>query len=163
MLDVLPLTIVDGPAFAWRGYMVDTSRHFIPIDELLRGIDAAAAAKLNVFHWHIVDSPSFPMASAKYPELAEQGSWSRSNATIYSKDDIAKVIARADSRFVQVVSVPASMAVAVAGAGAYMAHHCMFSRTISSSVCVWPVCQPCMHLFVRHVIGLCFGMKTRRL
>eukprot|EP00041_Stephanoeca_diplocostata_P024297 m.611171 g.611171 ORF g.611171 m.611171 type:complete len:93 (-) comp22499_c0_seq10:1510-1788(-) len=56
-------------------YMIDSSRHFIPVAEILQTLDAMYAAKLNVFHWHIVDSPSFPFQSAAYPELSVEGSW----------------------------------------------------------------------------------------
>lgn len=83
--------------------MIDTSRHFVPVDDLLQLIDAMAAAKFNVFHWHVVDSPSFPLGSDAYPELSQEGSWSRSAATIYSKADVASVVARGKSRFVDVV------------------------------------------------------------
>eukprot|EP00750_Incisomonas_marina_P016047 INCI18867.2.p1 GENE.INCI18867.2~~INCI18867.2.p1 ORF type:complete len:686 (+),score=109.53 INCI18867.2:143-2200(+) len=101
--DVVPLTITDWPSYSWRGIMIDTSRHFVPVGDLLRLVDTMAAAKFNVFHWHVVDSPSFPLASDAYPELSQEGSWSRSAATIYSKADVASVVARGKSRFVDVV------------------------------------------------------------
>jgi len=101
--DVVPLAITDAPLFSWRGLMVDTSRHFLPVADLLALVDAMAAAKLNVFHWHIVDSPSFPWESQRYPELSREGSWSQSIATIYTAADVRAVVARAASRFVQVV------------------------------------------------------------
>jgi hypothetical protein len=101
--DVVPLVIADVPSFPWRGFMIDTSRHFVPLQDLLATVDAMAAAHFNVFHWHVVDSPSFPLDSAAYPELAREGSWSRSNATIYSQADVASVAERCNSRFVQLV------------------------------------------------------------
>ena len=103
VLDVVPLTIRDAPRFPWRGFMLDTSRHFIPLDEILSLIDGMHAAKLNTFHWHIVDSTSFAFESAAYPELAEEGSWSRSNATIYTRDAMDAVVRRGKERFVDVV------------------------------------------------------------
>eukprot|EP01059_Diplonema_ambulator_P015868 TRINITY_DN27084_c0_g1_i1.p1 TRINITY_DN27084_c0_g1~~TRINITY_DN27084_c0_g1_i1.p1 ORF type:complete len:604 (+),score=203.71 TRINITY_DN27084_c0_g1_i1:34-1812(+) len=100
--DFVPLSISDAPKFPYRGVMIDTSRHFISVDEILNTIDGMYAAKLNIFHWHIIDSPSFPYESVKYPELAREGSWG-GNATIYTQADIAKVVARATSRFVEVM------------------------------------------------------------
>ena len=51
---------------------LDTSRHFVPVEDILTLLDGLYAAKLNTFHWHIVDSPSFPMDSKAFPELAVQ-------------------------------------------------------------------------------------------
>ena len=51
---------------------LDTSRHFVPVEDILILLDGLYAAKLNTFHWHIVDSPSFPMDSKAFPELAVQ-------------------------------------------------------------------------------------------
>jgi len=103
VLDVVPLAISDAPRFPWRGFMLDTSRHFIPVDRILTLLDGMYAAKLNTFHWHIVDSTSFAFESAAHPELAEEGSWSRSNATIYSRAAMDAVVRRGRERFVDVV------------------------------------------------------------
>jgi len=103
VLDVVPLLIADAPQYPWRGYMLDTSRHFIPVDEILAMVAAMHAARLNVFHWHVVDSPSYPLDSAAYPELAQEGSWSRSPATIYSRADVAAVVKRGAEKFVEIV------------------------------------------------------------
>ena len=63
----LPIYIHDKPRFKWRGLMVDTSRHFIPLSRLKNVVDGMERLKLNVFHWHIVDSQSFPFESKIYP------------------------------------------------------------------------------------------------
>ena len=33
------VSINDSPRFAWRGLMIDVSRHFIPLDVLKRNLD----------------------------------------------------------------------------------------------------------------------------
>lgn len=61
--------IKDYPAYKHRGLVLDTSRHFIPMKDIKRTIDGMAAAKLNVFHWHVTDSHSFPFESTRVPQF----------------------------------------------------------------------------------------------
>eukprot|EP00756_Hemistasia_phaeocysticola_P023937 Hpha_TRINITY_DN15918_c1_g4::TRINITY_DN15918_c1_g4_i1::g.72136::m.72136/K12373/HEXA_B; hexosaminidase len=103
VVDFVPLKFKDAPVHPYRGVMVDTSRHFVPVDTLIATIDAMYAAKQNIFHWHIIDSPSFPYGSTLYPELAREGSWGLRNDTIYHPADIKRLIDHAESRFVDVM------------------------------------------------------------
>lgn len=61
--------VKDHPAFKHRGFLLDTSRNFFPIEDIKRTIDGLAAAKMNVFHWHVTDSHSFPLESYRVPQL----------------------------------------------------------------------------------------------
>ena len=63
--------------------MLDTSRHFLSISTLKRLIEAASWNKLNMFHWHVVDDPSFPYTSLTYPEMSRAGAYSQDH--IYSQ------------------------------------------------------------------------------
>jgi hexosaminidase len=66
----LPLvTINDYPRFKWRGLLLDTSRHFFSVATIKRQIDAMAAAKYNIFHWHLTDDQGWRLESKSYPKL----------------------------------------------------------------------------------------------
>ena len=62
------VTITDSPRFRWRGLMIDCGRHFEPLDVLKRNLDAMAAVKLNVFHWHLTEDQGFRIESKLYPQ-----------------------------------------------------------------------------------------------
>jgi len=68
------LKIKDKPAFSYRGFMIDCSRHFFSVEELKKIIDAASLFKFNRFHWHLTDDQGWRMEIKKYPLLTEKGS-----------------------------------------------------------------------------------------
>ena len=60
----LPLVLNDSPEWQWRGMLLDTSRHFLPLKTaLLPMLDAMEALKLNVLYLHLTDAHSFPYGS----------------------------------------------------------------------------------------------------
>ena len=54
-------SIKDAPKYSHRGILIDTSRNFISVPIMKRVIDAMSYNKLNVLHWHITDTHSFPL------------------------------------------------------------------------------------------------------
>ena len=95
-----PAVIIhDEPRFAWRGLMIDVSRHFIPVDLLERNIDAMAAVKMNVLHLHLSDNEGFRVESKVFPQLQNKGS----NGEYYTQAQIRELIAYAESRGIIVV------------------------------------------------------------
>ena len=65
--------IVDRPRFAWRGLLIDAVRHWMPPEVIKRNLDAMAAVKLNVFHWHLTNDQGFRIESRRFPLLHELG------------------------------------------------------------------------------------------
>ena len=49
--------------------MRSSGRHFLPISHVKKTVVAASMAKLNVIHWHLVDSTSFATCSDTYPPV----------------------------------------------------------------------------------------------
>lgn len=92
-------TIDDKPRFPWRGLMIDSSRHFIPLPVILHNLDAMEAVKLNVFHWHLSDDQGFRVESKLFPLLQGKGS----NGQFYTQDQIREVIDYARDRGIRVV------------------------------------------------------------
>src|SRR5580698_8004040 len=93
------VTIKDQPRFAWRGTLIDVSRHFIPIDVLKRNIDGLAAVKMNVLHWHLSDDQGFRVESKVFPKLTGMGS----DGMFYTQEEIRDLIAYAHDRGIRVI------------------------------------------------------------
>ena len=91
--------IEDRPRFPWRGLMLDVSRHWMPVEVVERNLDAMAAVKLNVFHWHLSDDQGFRVESRRYPRLQQLGS----DGHYYTQDEIRRVVAYALDRGIRVV------------------------------------------------------------
>lgn len=113
--------IEDRPRFAWRGMMLDVSRHFFTKAEVEQLLDLMAMQKLNTFHWHLVDDQGWRIEIMKYPRLTQIGAWRKDigfgldpkAGTAYGPDgryggyytqaDIREVVAYAASRHITIV------------------------------------------------------------
>jgi hexosaminidase len=91
--------IEDSPRFPWRGLMLDVSRHWMPVEVVERNLDAMAAVKLNVFHWHLSDDQGFRAESRRFPRLQQLGS----DGSFYTQADLRHVVAYARDRGIRVV------------------------------------------------------------
>jgi hexosaminidase len=74
---IAAVSIADSPAFAWRGLMLDSARHFQPVSYIEQLIDRMAMAKLNTFHWHLTDDQAWRIEIDRYPRLTSVGAWRR--------------------------------------------------------------------------------------
>lgn len=93
------VTIADRPRFPWRGLLIDVARHWMPPDVIRRNLDAMAAVKLNVLHWHLTEDQGFRVESRVAPRLHQQGS----DGFYYSQDEVREIVAYAADRGIRVV------------------------------------------------------------
>ncbi|GBG59262.1 hypothetical protein CBR_g32277 [Chara braunii] len=96
----VPWAIQDSPRFPHRGVLIDTSRHFQPVAAIKGVVDSLSFAKLNVLHWHIVDTQAFPLEVPKYP-LLWNGAYSEQER--YTTEDVKEVVEYARQRGVRVM------------------------------------------------------------
>ncbi|KAJ9089787.1 Glucosamine-6-phosphate isomerase (Glucosamine-6-phosphate deaminase) (GNPDA) (GlcN6P deaminase) [Entomophthora muscae] len=90
VISKVPLTINDKPKFKHRGLLLDTSRNYYPVEDIMRTITTMGRNKMNVFHWHIVDSHSWPFQSKKHPKLSQKGAIFPEQ--IYTFEDIQEIV-----------------------------------------------------------------------
>ncbi len=91
--------IRDRPRFTWRGLLIDSGRHFMPVDVIKRNLDGLAAVKMNVLHWHLTEDQGFRVESRVFPRLHKLGS----DGLFYTQEEIRDVIAYAGDRGIRVV------------------------------------------------------------
>ena len=133
------VTIEDAPRYAWRGIMLDPCRNFFGVESLKRQLDAMAAHKLNVLHWHLTDDQGWRIEIKKHPRLAEIGGARPSTprpfnrlkqdgepqpAQYYTQEQIREVVAYAAKLHITIVPEIEMPGHAVAALRAYPALAC---------------------------------------
>lgn len=112
VLDWHPITwsvpaveIKDHPRYAWRGFLLDSGRHFMPVDTVKRVVAALALYKMNRLHWHLTEDQGWRLAVAKYPRLTRVGAWRGAEryGGFYTAADVREVVDYAGARGVMVV------------------------------------------------------------
>ncbi|OLF73891.1 hypothetical protein AWH62_06965 [Maricaulis sp. W15] len=115
------MAISDGPAFAWRGVLLDSARHMQSVDYIKDFIDWMAVHKLNTLHWHLTDDQGWRIEINAYPRLTEIGAWRvpagaapaadidpatgepRLYGGYYTQDEVREIVAHASARHVTIV------------------------------------------------------------
>lgn len=121
---VTSIEIQDTPRFAYRGFMLDVSRHFFSKEFVKKQIDALAYYKINRLHLHLTDAAGWRIEIKKYPLLTEFAAW-RTDASwkkwwnggrkyvrfdepgayggYYTQDDIREILAYARQHHITVI------------------------------------------------------------
>ncbi|MES2804424.1 MAG: beta-N-acetylhexosaminidase [Bacteroidota bacterium] len=117
-LTIASVQVKDEPRFAYRGSMLDVSRHFFPVSFVKKYIDYLALHKMNYFHWHLTEDQGWRIEIKKYPRLTEIGS--KRNGSIigrypgkgsdntpeegfYTQEEVKDIVKYASDRFVTVI------------------------------------------------------------
>jgi hexosaminidase len=113
--------VTDYPRFAWRGLMLDVSRHFFTKEEVKRFIDDMVKYKYNILHFHLTDDQGWRIEIKSLPKLTEVGAWNvkkvgrfgtfsapdpsepRDYGGFYTQEDIKELVQYAKERFVNIV------------------------------------------------------------
>lgn len=93
------VSIRDAPRFPWRGLLIDPGRHFLSLEVMKRNLDAMAAVKLNVLHWHLSEDQGFRVESKVFPALHELGS----GGLYYTQAQVRELVAYAHDRGIRVM------------------------------------------------------------
>lgn len=101
-------SIEDQPLYAWRGIMLDESRHFFGKEKVKQILDWMAFYKLNKFHWHLTDQPGWRIEIKKYPKLTLVGGLgtftdSLAKPQYYTQEEIKEIVSYAAERFIDVI------------------------------------------------------------
>ncbi|MGH9315429.1 MAG: beta-N-acetylhexosaminidase [Vicinamibacterales bacterium] len=98
--------ITDYPRFAWRGAMLDVSRHFFSVDEVKRYMDLMSLYKLNRLHVHLADDQGWRIEITSWPNLARHGGSTEVGGGpggYYTQQQYADLVAYAQDRFITIV------------------------------------------------------------
>lgn len=105
------VSIIDQPAFPYRGVMIDVARNFISLAKLEENIRGLGANKMNVLHLHLSDTASFPVSLPSNPQVTSYGAYN--SEQMYTVEDIQGLVTYAASYGVMIlpeVDAPAHMA-----------------------------------------------------
>lgn len=118
------MKIIDEPRFAYRGFMLDVSRHFFSKEFVKKQIDALAYLKMNKLHLHLTDAAGWRIEIKQYPRLTEFAAWRpeenwkkwwngnrlyceyddpKAQGGFYTQKDIKELVKYASDRFITII------------------------------------------------------------
>lgn len=111
------LDMEDQPRFSWRGLMMDSCRHMMPVRDIKKILDLMGRYKFNILHWHLTDDQGWRLPVSKYPRLTTVGGTRAQSPVIgnrnkadgtpysghYTPDEIREVVRYAKDRGITVI------------------------------------------------------------
>lgn len=91
----------DEPSYPYRGVMLDTAKEYYYPDAIKQMLDGMLIARLNVFHWHFIDSDSISMQMKSYPNLTNYTAFRPYE--IYTPDMVKDIVKHAKVRGITVI------------------------------------------------------------
>jgi len=131
------VAITDYPRFAWRGLMLDVSRHFYDKEYVKKYIDRMSEYKFNRLHWHLTDDNGWRLEIKSLPRLTEVGAWrvprtgtfgnneppkpgeKPTYGGFYTQDDVREIVQYAKARNIEVLPEIESPGHSMAALAAY--------------------------------------------
>ncbi|KAF2752090.1 glycoside hydrolase family 20 protein [Sporormia fimetaria CBS 119925] len=95
-----PVCIRDKPLYPVRGIMIDSGRNYLSPCKIKEQITGMALSKLNVLHWHIIESQSWPLHINAYPEMTKDA---YSPREVYTHETVSDIISYAAARGIRVI------------------------------------------------------------
>ena len=98
--------IEDQPSYAYRGSMLDISRHFFGVQDIKRYIDLISQYKINILHLHLTDDQGWRIEIKKWPKLTTVGSKTEVGGTpggFLSQEDYKEVVAYAAQKYITII------------------------------------------------------------
>lgn len=100
------VSIRDFPAYAYRGAMLDVSRHFFGVDDVKRFIDLISLYKLNYLHLHLSDDQGWRIEIKSWPNLTTVGGTSEvgdGKGGYYTQEQYGDIVRYAAERYITIV------------------------------------------------------------
>jgi len=99
-------TIKDQPTYAYRGAMLDVSRHFLGIDDVKRFIDLISIYKMNTLHLHLSDDQGWRIEIKSWPNLTTHGGSTEvggGNGGFFTQEQYKDIVKYAQDRYITII------------------------------------------------------------
>lgn len=91
--------VKDAPRFEYRGFMLDSVRHFQKPETICRFLRLLAVNRINKFHWHLTDNQGWRLPSTLAAKVSGHGT---TEDGCYSMEDIKKIVSLATELGIQI-------------------------------------------------------------